>query len=944
MEPGTRIQNYTILGEAGRGGMGIVYHARDESLDRDVAIKVLPEIVACNPERLARFQREAKLLASLNHPNIAAIYELLEEAKQAYVVMEYVDGESLSDRTGRGPTPWREAVPIAIQVATAIEYAHGKGVIHRDLKPANVKFDGEGDVKVLDFGLAKAMTEDAPEAALSGSSPDMQTITQLSDPSNQTGSTTPGVLIGTIGYASPEQARGRGVDKRTDIFSFGCLLFELLAGGPPFPAETAVDAIGKTLHKEPEWGDLPPDLPPRLVLLLRRCLAKDRRDRLCDIGDARLELAQLEDHADLQPASSTTPAPANRLWPAIALVGFLAAVAFAALYVLDPGGAGGPGSGSTSVDGVRPVLNRSITFDAGVTPRVFTCNPDSGRLFMVTSVEEPGEAPGDPDVTRYQLCVRDPDSPELKVLHVFTGFSGYAFAPDGESFVLNYSGMLFKGRVDSDIEPVELARIPRATNFSGANGIFPARRGIVWFDEDTLVLETNDESGEPRLTLVDARTGEVQRQVPLVLDGKTLRRDGLIGRFDDEHVLMYVSIYDDQGFSVNLATVSLDTGRLELLLERAGDAQIHDDRYLFFTRGDTAYVAGYDPATRRLLDAGTPVQDGLFCQYGTHSAFELDDAGTLLYFPGGVQAAERRLMVNDGRGLAPTSLADAPFDNALAVSGDGSRLCVTRSRGDGLWEVWGGTFDPPRLRRLVSANDADFCFPLLSYDGTLLRSVRIASNPDGVRNTVMVGPFDGSRPARQVWDPQEQGPVIFTCFHPDNTRLIGHAPNREFNNGTQKLVQLDLETGELTDLLARVGGSSFGVYSPDSSLVAFLTFETGSPELHLFEPATGEIRLVSTTPARSYHWIDDEELGRQLMFWDTGSNLWRVPIPEEPDGSFSIGTPVEQPPQDIPEIAFTTDLGGNVYSIEASVTDGPPGHLVVVQHWADSVTDPDQGP
>ncbi|MEC7351798.1 MAG: serine/threonine-protein kinase, partial [Planctomycetota bacterium] len=303
MEPGTRIQNYTILGEAGRGGMGIVYHARDESLDRAVAIKVLPEIVACNPERLARFQREAKLLASLNHPNIAAIYELLEEARQAYVVMEYVDGESLSDRTGRGPTPWREAVPIAIQVATAIEYAHGKGVIHRDLKPANVKFDGEGDVKVLDFGLAKAMTEDAPEAALSGSSPDMQTITQLSDPSNQTGSTTPGVLIGTIGYASPEQARGRGVDKRTDIFSFGCLLFELLAGGPPFPAETAVDAIGKTLHKEPEWGDLPPDLPPRLVLLLRRCLAKDRRDRLCDIGDARLELAQLEDHADLQPAS-----------------------------------------------------------------------------------------------------------------------------------------------------------------------------------------------------------------------------------------------------------------------------------------------------------------------------------------------------------------------------------------------------------------------------------------------------------------------------------------------------------------------------------------------------------------------------------------------------------------------------------------------------------------
>ena len=943
MQVGTRIQSYVVQGEAGRGGMGIVYHARDESLDRDVAIKVLPEIVAFNPDRLARFQREAKLLASLNHPNIASIYGLLEEDKQAYVVMEFVEGESLSDRTSRGAIPWRDAVPVAIEIATAIEYAHGKGVIHRDLKPANVKFDIDGNVKVLDFGLAKAMTEEAPEAALSGSSPDMQTITQLSDPTHQTGSTTPGVLIGTIGYASPEQARGRSVDKRTDIFSFGCLLFEMLAGGPPFPAETAVDAIGKTLHKEPEWHQLPADLPPRLVLLLRRCLAKDRKDRLCDIGDARLELSELESHSDLQAADGGGLSPAGSIWPLTALVGVLAALVFAGLYFLGGGPDPARDAGATSDSIARPVLNRSLTFDQAVTPRRVSSGRNGSRVYFVTTTNEPNAMEGGPDVTRYHLCVREQHSPELRTLHTFGGLSGYAFSPDDESYVLNYGGRLFRGKVDSDIDPVELARIPDVQNFGGGGDIFPAGRGVVWFDDATLVLESIDEDGHPQLVLVDAKTGAITRTVPFQMESKALRRDGLIGRFDDDHVLMYVSLYSDEGFSVNLATVSLTTGKLSVLLDRAGDAKVHG-RNLFFTRGDTIYVAEFDPETHQILDAGTPVQTGLFSLYGSHAAFELDEDGTLMYLPGGVQANQRRLMINDGSGITPTSLPDAAYDNSLSVSGDGSRICVTRSRGDGLWEVWGGTVDPPRLRRLVSANDTDFCWPMLSYDGTRLLSVRIASNPDGVRNTVMEGPFDGSRPARMVWDPQEQGQVIFSCFHPDNDRLIGHAPNQELNNGVNKLVELDLETGELSDLITRVGGANFGLYSPDGSLIAFRTMETGSPELHLYNPATGEETLVSTIPVQGYRWIDDEEVGRQLVFWDPAMTVRRIPVESEADGSISIGDPYESPFKYTGNIAFALDLKGVAYSIQDGVNDGPPGHMVVIDHWADSVTTTDATP
>ena len=278
LESGSQLGIYTIVEPLGAGGMGEVYRATDSKLDREVAIKVLPEAVANDAERVARFEREAKVLAALNHPMIAAIYGFDEADGKRFLVLELVEGPTLADRLASGRLPVEECLDIGRQIAEALEVAHEKGIIHRDLKPANVKVTADGDVKVLDFGLAKALTED--EASFDpASSP---TITE--------NFTAPGIILGTAAYMSPEQARGRPVDKRSDIWSFGCVLYECLTADSLFRGETVTDSVGAILHKQPEWDKLPANTPPTVQLLLRRCLAKDRKRRLRDIGDVRIEL------------------------------------------------------------------------------------------------------------------------------------------------------------------------------------------------------------------------------------------------------------------------------------------------------------------------------------------------------------------------------------------------------------------------------------------------------------------------------------------------------------------------------------------------------------------------------------------------------------------------------------------------------------------------------
>ena len=306
LAPGTRLGPYEITGQIGAGGMGEVYRATDTNLKRTVAIKVLPEAVATDGERLARFQREAEVLARLNHPNIAAIYGLEKSDGTAALVMELVEGPTLADRIAQGPIPLDEALPIAKQIAEAVEAAHEQGIIHRDLKPANVKVRPDGIVKVLDFGLAKALEP------VSAGSTDATTSPTITSPAMMTRM---GVILGTAAYMSPEQAKGRAADKRSDVWAFGCVLFEMVTGRRAFEGEDISDTLAAVLRGEPDWTALPANVSPALVALLRGCLDKDRRRRVADLSTARFIIDREGEAVTAVAVSPASTDPARRVDP-----------------------------------------------------------------------------------------------------------------------------------------------------------------------------------------------------------------------------------------------------------------------------------------------------------------------------------------------------------------------------------------------------------------------------------------------------------------------------------------------------------------------------------------------------------------------------------------------------------------------------------------------------
>jgi Tol biopolymer transport system component len=404
LEPGSAVGPYRIERLLGAGGMGEVYRARDTTLGRDVAIKILPRAFTSDPERLARFEREARMLAALNHPHIGAIYGIEESDGVRALVLELAEGETLADRLQRGPVAATEALTIARQIADALDAAHEKGIIHRDLKPANVKITADGVVKVLDFGLAKAVASD-------------ETVRDLPHaPGLTVGGTRKGIIIGTAAYMSPEQARGLTVDKRTDIWAFGCLLFEMLTGRAAFAGETVTDTLAAILDREPDWMGLPATAPPAAGRLLRLCLDKDPRHRLRDIGDARVEL-------EWPAAEPQRPSrPAYRA-VALMLTLLILAAAIGLFYAARRSGA------VTSPAEYTPITNFT---DSAVAPSL---SPD-GR--MVTFIRSGGSAAhrlpdeGEPFVNRGQIYVKLlPNGESVQLTNDSTSKSAPVFTPDG---------------------------------------------------------------------------------------------------------------------------------------------------------------------------------------------------------------------------------------------------------------------------------------------------------------------------------------------------------------------------------------------------------------------------------------------------------------------------------------------------------------------------------
>ncbi len=506
--------------------MGQVWQATDTSLGRQVAIKILPEAFGADPDRLARFEREAKTLASLNHPHIAAIYAVEKSGPstssgqagsgQAVVralVMELVEGDDLSQRIARGAIPLDEALPIAKQIAEALEAAHEQGIIHRDLKPANIKVRSDGTVKVLDFGLAKAL--DANASSATAEAMNSPTITSPA-------MTQAGVILGTAAYMSPEQARGKPVDKRADIWAFGCVLFEMLTGTRLFAGDSVPETLGLIFSREPDLPTLPAGTPARVRTLIARCLVRDPRQRLRDIGEARLALEGAFEPAESQPA---TPAPAERsrarVVAAVAVSGLLGALVAAAAMWSRPA-ARTPAPEATARVSVMVPANRPISISGSPT-RSLALSPDGTQLVYVGTNPD---APADPLGRRTQLLVRSLNTLAVRDLPGTAGARQPFFSPDGQWVgFFTQTGELKKVALAGGT-PVTL--VEKIEGSGSSFGVWTAQGAIAFGTPSTGLRRVSAEGGAvTELTTLDVANREASHSFPgpdAIGPGRALRR------------------------------------------------------------------------------------------------------------------------------------------------------------------------------------------------------------------------------------------------------------------------------------------------------------------------------------------------------------------------------------------------------------------------------------
>jgi Tol biopolymer transport system component len=813
---GRSLAHYRVTGALGAGGMGEVYRAADSRLSRDVAIKVLPHEVADDPERLARFRREAQVLASLNHPNVGAIYGIEEADGKPFLVLELVEGETLAERIEKGAVPVAEALEIARQIADGLGAAHEKGIVHRDLKPANVKLAPEGQVKVLDFGLARAYAADGPE----GSAPSLS-----HSPTLAAQGTAAGMILGTAAYMSPEQARGKTVDKRADIWAFGVIVWEMLTGQRLFSGETVSDILAGVLRAEVEWKALPAGTPPALERLLRRCLTRDPKARLHDIADARLEIADA-----LAAKPEAAPAPAEAPPARAARLPWALAAAFALA-------AAGLGVVAARHAAEKPKV---VRFEVPAPPKtefqlvsnrpgVVVVSPD-GRNLAFSAVSE-GQA---------RLYVRALEAIEARPLAGTEAAEFPFWSPDSRSIAFFTADRLKRVEAAGG-PPLALCSV------TGAKGGSWSPQGVIVFAPGaaTALQRVSENGGEPTAaTTLDATRQEDSHRHPRFLP-------------DGRHFLYLARIPGggDRGDNAVLAG-SLDGGTDKLVLRSAAAAEYAAGRLLFL-RERTLMAQPFDAKRLELTGEAAPLADDVrLVSTGAAQAVLAASADVLVYQQG-QGGLDRKLVWRDRAGRALGTLGDLGrylFQVALSPRADAAAVSV-QDQSTGATDVW--TYDVARgVRSRFTFDPRIDANPVFSRDG---QSVAFSSGRE-TQPGLYRKPLGGAGAEELLLESKAN--ITPTDFSPDGRTLVFHQLGEKTNydvwtlplEGERKPIPL-LQTKHL---------ECCGVFSPDGRFLTYASDESGRFEVYVVPyPATGRKWQISSQGGVYPRWRHD---GREILY------------------------------------------------------------------------------
>ena len=894
-----------------------MFLAHDTRLDRQVAIKALPAHLAQDPDRLARFQREAKMLASLNHPGIGAIYGLEEAEGHQYLILEFIEGETLADLVGKGPIPVDEALVLARQIAEALEVAHEKGIIHRDLKPGNVMVTPDGVVKVLDFGLARTEEGAAPSSYAIGK-PDSPTVTS---PARLHSPTIPGAIMGTAGYMSPEQARGKAVDKRSDIFAFGCVLYEMLTGTMPFRGETVADAIGATLHKESDFGLLPAETPRRVRDLLTSCLAKDRKNRLHDIGDARLELdrAIAGRESDIIEPVARQP---RRLVPTL-LIGLVGGLAMLAL-----------GAGLWRAFGSQPsVIAEPRSVAINMPPEIAVSGgflTGDGRTLVINGRPRKNGPEGQP-ATR--LYVRPLDRYEFEPLAGTEGVMWANETRDGRGLLFVATSTQSPGGMRLAAVPIDgsapvttVAELPM-----GSPGFAQLPNGDILFSDGPTSFTRLSKTGSrsPSLSMDAGRPNVAVIQ----LSGSELP--------DGRHLLVNVITYGSRGFLSSLGALEIESGRVKILVEDAGPGVYLPTGHIVFSRADAILAAPFDPVAVELRSPPVAVWGGLSSDMPINpGAFQLTGSGTLLYKPPPPGGWNYGMSILSADGKLEPWLGELKWLIYMWPSPDGRRVLMTTANARNLYSLQVSPVDQPDLLKLTVEPNADCDGPTWSPDGKQIAYARIGKDDaDGI----YVMSAESGTP-RRVFKPAKSDQFFFpSAWLPGNAGLL--ITYIEMGGTKPKIMRLPLGDKEATvadliPLLPSEANRFYAVLSSTGRVLAFASDESGKNQIWIAElrpnGETGRPIMVKTlgvrhAGGRGYAWAPD---GKSLYVIDERDRLQKITVTFEPQ--LSLSAPVEVADFEKLRIQTFAPIAGDRFLVnfKPEITNDVPS-LNIVFNWTE---------